>query len=488
MNSRKTIQPRKRGGAKRLFERSVRFATHDVWLLEVGDLGRLRATLTRISRVLLIAGRGFFRDRCMQQAAALTYLTIFTLPALLALVFSMAKGFNAFERLKAGPIDAFLSRAFPADGGEGSTRIRELVDQIFAYVETADLKLLGTAGILFLLYATIKMLSSVEASFNEIWGVKRSRTLVRKLSDYLGIVIVAPIALLVGTAFTGFLSSYELRSIVGDFDFSPAIAAVVPLTAICLGMTLVLLSLPNTRVRFVPALLGGVVAGVGWQVAQFAFVEFQLGLTRVNAVFSSFAAVPLLLSWIYLSWVTLFVGAELSFALQNERAITSIARTGVVDQRFREAMGPRLAGRITAAFLAGDPPLAAADLAAELGVSPRAIGGVLGDLVRHRLLAETAEDQEEGYLPARDPDTITVLDVLLALRDEEDANPVPSRTRLDQRVDRILAGFEEVQRSSLHNHTLRELALSLGEEGVGSPAEGAGTGEAQARAAEHPAG
>ncbi len=443
--------------------RAVRFVTRDVWLIDVADMSRLRGWATRASRVLLITGRGFMRDRCVQQSAALTYLTIFTLPALLALVFSVAKGLNAFERLKHGPIDAFLARAFPEAAGEGATRIREVVDQIFSYVETADLRALGTAGVVFLLYATIKMFSSVERALNEIWGVLRSRTLVRKVSDYLALVTIAPIVLLVGTTFTGFLANHEVRSLVGDYNMSPAIVAAVPLVSICCGMTLVLLTLPNTRVQWLPAAIGGIVAGSIWQVGQLLFLEFQLGLTSANAIFAGFAAVPLLLSWIYLSWMSVFVGAELSFAIQNERTITSIARVGEFDQAFREAMAPRLAGRIAAAFFAGDPPPNSVQLSADLGVAPRAVTGVLDALVRHRLLVETLDDEDEGYLPARDPDSITVLDLLQALRVDRGAADVPSTNALDERVDRILAGFDEAARSSLFNYTLRELAELAGD-------------------------
>jgi len=478
------------------FERVVRFIRHDIWYVNVADLGPVRAYLTRVLRVVVITARGFHRDKCLQQSAALTYLTIFALPAFLALAFAIAKGFNAFETLKKGPIDGFLDRAFPLqmeDGSpnESSLKIREVVDQVFEYVQNADLKLLGVIGVLFLFYTTLKMLGSVEASFNEIWGVSRSRALLRKFSDYLAILLVTPVVLLVGTAFTGFLSSFEKIHPVffTDTDLKGPVLAMVPIASICLGMTLVLMTLPNTRVRIVPAFLGGILAGVGWQMAQLGFLEFQLGLARANAVFSSFAAVPLLLLWIYISWVVVFAGSELSFAVQNERAITTMARTGVVDQRFKDAVGPRLAGRITAAFLSGAKPPSVVELAAELGVSPRAVALILETLARRRILVETSEAEDEGYLPARDPDTITVLDLLHAMREEEGANPVPTRDRLDERVDRILEGFDHVLRSSLHNYTLRELAQVALEEGEPSASEpGSRSAGEAASAAEGPSG
>ena len=468
-----------------LIARWVSFVTRDIWYVEVRKQSWLRGFFTRVVRIVLISGRGFERDRCMQKAQALTYMTIFSLPAFLALVFSIAKGFKAYKRLKEGPIDSFLDSAFPQSEGEGAMKIRELVDQIFAYVDRADLSVLTTVGILFVLYATIKMLSGIEAVFNEIWGVQRARTLIRKFADYLAIVLVTPLILLVGTTFTAFI---QTGGKIGSFEIHPlpvvgkALLTAIPVVSIWVGMSLILLTLPNTRVKLSAALVGGLFAGVAWQIAQVLFFSFQGGLVRLNAIFASFAAVPMLLTWIYFSWVALFLGAELSAAFQNEALFTSIARTGKIDQRLRELLAPRLAGRIAHAFVHGLAPPTAPQLATELGVAPRAVMQVLEALERHRLIAQTAEEDEEGYLPARDPDTITVLDLLHALRRERGVNPIGAVNKLDERVDRIMKGFDDELGKSLHNYTLRELARTLTEESDAPDM----SGQAEARPAEHP--
>lgn len=442
---------------RRRIGRWIRFATRDVWHVQTGELGRPRSVLVQLARVLLIAGRGFQRDDCLQRSAALTYLTIFTLPPVLALVFSVAKGLNAYESLKEGPIDAFLDATFPAEES-GSARVRALIDQIFDYVQRADLTVLSSFAALFLIWATIKMLSAVEDALNGIWGVQRPRSLVRKFSDYLAIVLLTPFVLIAGTSFTAFLQSTRLQRMLSEEGALSPFLALIPFATICLGMSVIFLTMPNTRVRFLPALAGGLAAGALWQLAQFGFVRLQVGLARQDAIFSGFAAFPLLLMWIYASWIAFFVGAELCYAVQNVQLVTRVRRTGVVDQRFREAIAPRLSGRIVAAFLAGEDPPTAARLASELGLSPRAVTDVLETLVRHRLLAETSEEEEEGYLPARDPSKITVLDLLHALRREPDSNPITTLDRLDERVDRILHGFDEELRRSLYNDTLEELA------------------------------
>ena len=470
---------------RRRAERVVRFARQDIWLLEATALPRVKRWLTHAVRVLLIAGRGFFRDRCLQQAAALTYTTIFSMPSVLAFAFAAAKGFNLYTTLKNRAIEPFLDKTFGERVSGAAPELRQAIDQIFTYVETSDLSALGGVALAFVLYSVLKLLGAVEGSLNDIWGVKRARTLLRRVSDYLAIVVVAPVFLLTAMAVTAFLkstgsaflSSSVVRSTVGGGAALETLALgsrVVPLLAIWFGMTFVYLTLPNTRVRFGSALLGGIVAGTVWQLVQVLHLDGQIKLARYNAIYSSFAAIPMLLLWVYLSWSVFLVGAELAFAHQNEPAFTSMARTGKVDQAFRERIAPRLAGRVAAAFLEGRPAPTTGALAGEIGVAPRTVTQVLESLVEAGLLAQTSVGVDDGYLPARDPETITVLDLLFALRREEGASAAPVRGKLDERVDRILASMDDENRHSLSNYTLSELART-GDESEGAAAREGGS-------------
>jgi len=471
---------------RRRAERVVRFARQDIWMVEAAALPRTLAWLTRTGRVLLIAGRGFLRDRCLQQAAALTYGTIFSLPSVLAFAFAVAKGFHLYGRLKTGAIEPFLDSTFGERASGAAPELRQAVDQIFAYVEQSDLSALGGVALAFVLYSVLKLLGSVEGSLNHIWGVRRARTLLRRVSDYLAIVVVAPVFLLTAMAVTAFLESTSHALFPGEAaglaaEALPAAGTaagrtlalggrLLPLMAVWFGLTFVYVTLPNTRVRLPAALLGGIVAGTVWQGIQVMHLAGQIQLARYNAIYSSFAAIPMLLMWIYLSWSIFLVGAELAFALQNEPAFTSMARTGKVDARYRERVAPRLAGRVVRAFLAGEPAPTGADLASALGVAPRTVTQVLDTLVAGGLLARASAEEDDGYLPARDPATITVLDLLFALRREEGAGLPPVRARLDERVDRVLDALDDENARSLANHPLVELARTPEPEGPGDPA------------------
>ena len=473
---------RAHGRWRRRVERAVLFVKRDIWLLEVTALPRLLAFLTRLVRVVLIAVRGFFRDRCLQQAAALTYSTIFSLPSVLAFAFAAAKGFNLYAKLKAEVIEPFLDSTFGERAKNAAPELRAAVDRIFHFVETSDLAAFGGVAFAFMVYAVIKLLGSVEGSLNDIWGVKRARTILRRVSDYLAIVVVAPVFLLLAVAVTTmFEGPFAAGRRAIPLGFGDASVRILPLLAVWFGLTFVYLTLPNTRVRLASALIGGIVAGTVWQTIQVLHVSGQIHLARYNPIYSSFAALPMLLLWIYLSWSVFLVGAELAFAFQNEAAFTSMARTGKVDQGFRERIGPRLAGRITRSFLAGQRPPTTGELAGELGVAPRTVAQVLEILCSANLLARTSVGLDDGYLPARDPETITVLDLLHALRREEGASTPPTRTKLDERVDRVLGALDEENARSLSNYTLHELARTSEEQGALAP-----TAPGEPRAAESP--
>jgi membrane protein len=453
--------------------RAWRYVAQDLWRTEVSTLPRAKAALVRAFRVVVLAARGFTRDRIVMQAGSLTYVTVLSMVPLLAFSASLAKGFGAYDTLKQDTITPWLDDTFgelppevtepgvATEGGDGGSQLRVAFEQILGFVEETDFAKIGSFGLFFLLYSALKLLSAIERSMNEIWAVKRPRTLARKVTDYVGLVVVAPVFLLTATAITAWFKAPAFQSVMENFPFvlRPILAAL-PYVSVGVGFCFVYLTVPNTRVRFGSALLGGILAGVLWQVLQYLHIEFQVGVAKYDAIFASFAAFPILLVWIFLSWVILFVGAEVACAHQNEPVFTSIIRTGTTDQAFREALALRLAGRAAGAFQSGEPAPTAIGMATELGVSPRVVLDALEALVAAELLVRATDGDEEGYLPSRDPSSITVLELLAALRRDAEVADLPVRGALDERVDRLLAGFDEFAASSPHNQTLAELSAA----------------------------
>ena len=503
-------------------QKAVDFLRRDLWLTEVRELPWPKRTAMQLSRVVVLAARGFHQHRALMQAAALTYYTVLSIVPVLAVSFAVARGLGAYDDLKERAVEPFLDRFlsspavvdetaaldddlvgptqppeelapgmgppseepatapdFAEDAVLGSTEppsdIRVAADKLLELVDKTNDLPLGMLGLALFLYSAIKLISAVERSLNEVWGIQRGRTWMRRVSDYVAIVVITPVLLLVGT--TGMAAVRAARNSKPswnghELDIGWLVGFLlqgVPLMTFFLGLTFAYIALPNTRVRMRSAMLGGAAAALLWLGSQYLYIELQVGIAKYNALYAGFAAFPILLVWIFLSWAIFLTGAELCYAHQSVPTFTSIARMGTVDQQFRESLALRLCGRIADAFLTGAPARESAELATEIGISPRAVNGVLERLVEHGILARTDHD-EDRYLPARDPESVTVLDVLTAMRTETGAESPTARGKLDERVDRILAGMEREASESLFNHTLRELALtSRATESEGAP-------------------
>lgn len=453
-------------------ERVLRFFAHDVWRAETADLGLGRRALYRCCRVLYLTWRGFAGDKVISRASALTYITALSLVPLLAFAFSVLKGFGFYQRLLDETINPFLDKLLQplaAGGGSGVDQaaggevgLREALDEVLALVTTTDVKGLGFVGLLIVLWAVMRLLGSVEGAFNDIWGLRQSRSFLRKLSDYLTIVIVVPILLVVGIGFRTMLET--------TFDTSATMQAVIEFGlrgALPLGawaaFTCVYLVLPNTRARFMSVLLGGGVAALLWLAALALYVGFQVGVARYNAIYAGFAVLPVFLVWVQLSWVIVLLGAELAFAHEHEPEYRGLASYQSLGHGSLERLALGSMTRITMDFLAGEAPRRSSAIAAELGLSPQPVEELLASLAGAGLLLAVADDGDEssgggGYVLARDPSSITVKGVLDALKHAEGDLDVRAGAAADVEVRRLLSKLDGELEGSAFNLDLRELA------------------------------
>jgi len=473
-------------GMHRAWTRAARFLTHDVWHIDLGGVPTFRALFFRTTRILFLAARGFFKDQCLFRASALTFVTVLSLVPLLALGFSIAKGFGAYKNLRANTIEPFLDKTFgpvPWEGegpapppgsanesggtaaplaaanaegpaaseppGLAGSELRRAVGKVLDFVDKTDVTSLGLLGLGFLLVTVIQLLGNIEQSFNDIWKIRRSRNLIRKVSDYLAMVVVVPIFILVGSGITALLQLADV--------FLRATALI----AVCLGFTFVNLFMPNTRVRIMSALLGGIVAGCLWQVIQVGHVRFQLGMARYNAIYSGFAAFPIFLIWLWFSWVVVLLGAELAYAHQNEAAYGRVIRDLPTSHRYRESLALRAIGRIVEAFLRSTPPWTTIKLSASLKVPEGTLERALDPLVEAGFLAEGGPGPDVTWLLARDPEAVTVKMVLDAERGPRVPSAEPQTAEpADERAVAVLEGLGADQERSRWNLTLAALVRS----------------------------
>lgn len=430
----------------------------------------LRGAGWRLLRISWLAGRGTLRDQCLLRASALTYITVLSLVPLLALAFAVAKGFGFYAQLVHDVINPFLDRTFgplpvPGEvvaGAESGLAMRVAIDQVLGFVEGTKFSALGIVGLLALLYTGLKLLGAVEQAFNDIWDAPRPRSLMRKVADYLAMVVVTPILLFAATAFTTAAHRSDvarfLRDHAGMGEVLDVTLRLAPVFAVWASFTFLYYAMPNARTRLSSAALGGLVAGLLWQAALLLHIRFQVGIAGYSAIYSSFAALPIFLVWVNVSWVIVLLGAELCFAHQSEPSYAEAPSAKPADPALAVTAGLRAVLRIATSFAGARPPRSSTAIAEDLALPEPAVAHALSLLARAGILAVADHEGEPCWMLARDPATVRVKDVLDALRRSGARVDLAPRTASDRIADRELNGLERELEQSRHNRTLRELA------------------------------
>jgi len=409
-----------------------------LWHTRREDL-RIPWPLIRVLRTVHAAVQDFGLHKGSLHASALTFYTLLSLVPVVAMAFGVAKGFGV-EKL----LEKELLRNFAAQ--------EEVIVQLIAFannmLENTKGGLIAGIGVIVLFWSVIKVLGKIEDNFNHIWGVS-SRSLVRKLSDYLTIMIVGPMLLIMSGSATVFIASKvsALSSQVGLQDvFSPAVAlglALAPYILIWLLFTLIYMIMPNTKVRPESAILAAVLAGTTYQLVQVAYVRFQIGVTSYNAIYGSFAALPLFLVWLRLSWFIVLFGAEIAHAFPESDFSRPAAAGRQRSMAQTRALAMAICHEVTGRFANSDRPLDAEGLALTLNVSPQDVEELAGSLVSGGILARVCAESggPDLYQPARDTANIT-LETVITVVDQAHADPLfsarhPSIAALGTRLDQI---------------------------------------------------
>jgi membrane protein len=426
------------------------------------ELPRPRALAYQASRIAYSTVRGFFDNRLMLRAAALTYFSVLSVVPLLAFAFAVLKGFGAYRSFIDGTVRPYLRETFAPNPA-----LHGAIERMLEFVDRTDVSRLGTAAVAFLLYTSVTLISSVEEALNDVFGAKAKRSFLRQLTDYTTLLVTAPILLVLATTLSTAAQSSRFVAFLRDrLALGPVIDFLVgatPVLAVGVALFAILVILPNARIRLSSALLGAGVAAVLWEGALVLHVRSQLGVARYNALYSGLAAVPIFLVWTYVSWVVVLVGAQLAASHQNEQTVRQRFRLRHADQALREMVAVALGAVIARDFLAGGPRRSAAALAELLGVPPQLVDEVLEALVRAGLVARALSGRELAYLPGGDVDRISAADLREALRRDPDAREIRDAVgrELGPELQRLLREVEAGGSRGGGGPTLRELAASL---------------------------
>jgi membrane protein len=385
------------------------------------------------------------------RAMGLVYTTLLSLVPLAAFAFAVLKGLGVHRDLEP------LIYEFLRPIGERAT---ELTAQFMNFVDNVRGDVLGSVGLAFLLYTVISTIQKLEEAFNFAWHVERPRSIMRRVSEYLSLMVVGPVFIVVVFSLFGALGSHSaMRWLTVHEPFGTVVRAfgvIGPFLFVTGVFTFLYSFVPNTRVRLKAAFIGGLVAGLLWAGSGALFARIVAASTQMVAIYAGFAIFLATLIWIYLSWLIVLIGAQLSFYVQNPRYL----RVGQGHVRLTSALRERLAFTVmllvARRFVAGEPPCNLRALAEDLEIPGSALAGVTRSLEQSGLLTLT---EDEEVIPARDLEGIQLADVLNAVRDERQyASWLLWRARTEPVADEVANSVEAGMRERIAGMTLRDLA------------------------------
>jgi membrane protein len=460
-----------------------RFITQDVWDMDPRHMPAMKAAGVRTLRAIYMMVRGFMEDDCPLHASALTLSTLMAIVPILALSLALARGFGDADTAKArireavsewtatfqGPRTEEAEPVPEAAGGQAAavdeTRLTEQIDRLlegaFERVESINFATLGSVGLILLLWMVTQVLGRVESAFNRVWGVTQGRSIWRRFTDYLSVLIVLPLLIIAASSIPvadlamRHMDEYQanfLRALISSKAFRHAAVGAITVMA----FTFFIMFMPNTAVRFRAALLGGILSGVLFLIWMKICAAFQIYVAGYGRIYGGFAVVPVLLAWVFVSWEIVLFGAEAAFAAQN------CSTYRMEQDSLRASVQARLLLALSvvldaARAMKGDAPdFDAGAFSKEHRVPVRFLNETLHFLVKAGLLAEVSE-RSGRYVLLRAPDSLLIEDIADNLLDTGTGPSDIGLSGIDQRVQKVVVRLTQGMHGALDRATVADL-------------------------------
>jgi membrane protein len=429
-------------------QKSIKFATTDIWKVQPDELPPTRAFLFRQIKIIVIFVRGFTEEKIQMRASALTFYSLLSIVPVLAMVFAISKGFGISARIQEILMEKLQGHE------EVVNAIIEFANRL---IETTRGGVLAGISLVVLLWAVMSVLGNIEGAMNSIWQIKKSRPFYRKFADYLAVLVLAPIMIFLISSVNIFLNGKfnayaEIYPIIEKLGF---VFKISPYLLVWVAFAVVLFAMPNTRVRFKYALIGGIIAGSLFQLVQWGYIHFQVGVSRYNAIYGSFAALPLFIIWLQISWLILLLGAQITFANQNVNRYELAINLLNLNRKEKSLLSLLVARMVVVNFREGKPPMTASQIAGILEMPVRLIREIIFELVNAGLFSEIASDEskERTYQPAMDIHQVTVSLVLERLDSIGDFSfgnvGDPAARKIGRILDEIRSAIERSPKNQL---------------------------------------
>jgi membrane protein len=388
--------------AKVSFKRVRHFFTDHLFKVKLDHFPIWQRGFIHLLRLIVLGIKGYLEKNLAQRASALTMYTVLSIVPVIAMIFGIAQGFG---------LEAYLTQQLQHAFANQPDILNNLLTYSHNMLGRTHGGWIAGLGLVLLIWSVIQVLSNIENAFNSIWYVKKGRTWMRKFTDYLAIMMFAPILLIVSGAVTLFITTYiktfaELIEPLNDAleNFILFSINFIPYVSSSLLFFLVYLVMPNTRIKPGAALTAGIIAGVFSQLFQWIYLVSQVGISRYNAIYGSFASIPLFITWLQYSWIIVLIGAEIAYCVQNVISFETDLHHVDVSHKMRMLYSLYIMNFIAKRFREGIDPADAEDISHKLEIPFVLCKELLENLVKCGLLAETIEEKKNGhfYIPALD--------------------------------------------------------------------------------------
>ncbi|MDA1100189.1 MAG: YihY/virulence factor BrkB family protein [Proteobacteria bacterium] len=425
-----------------------------IWQADVTGLPAWRAGPVMALRMAAAIVRDLAEGQLPLWAMSLVYTTLLSLVPLLAISFSILKGFGVHNQIE--PMLLALLEPLGTQGVEITHRIIEFVDNVKVGV-------LGSLGFALLFYTVVSLMQKIERAFNTVWHVDQHRSWGQRFRDYLSVLVIGPALIF---AAVGIGASITSLSIVGNLSAVEPLGSLIrlagkliPFLMIVGAFSFMYAFIPNTDVKPRAALTGGLVAGLMWNLLGWGFASFVVGSTKYTAIYSTFAAPIFFMIWLYVGWLVLLIGANIGFYVQHPAYLRGQDRDRRLSHRAREKLALTLTTLIAQHHYSQLPPWSVNALSQQLQIRNDAVREVLEVLEGAGLIKATA-DQPPTYLPARPFEVVTIDEVLAATRHGGEGGDLSyDRIIAPAAIDAILQDFETATVAALDGKTVKELAL-----------------------------
>jgi membrane protein len=432
------------------------FFVKELWDVDINSLDRFRAFIIKSLRLLYVTIREFSEGQLTLRAMSLVYTTLLSLIPVLAISFSVLKAFGVHNE-----IAPFLSNLLAPFGPAKD----EMIQKIIEFIENTKVGVLGTIGLAMLIYTVISLVQKIEDAFNYIWKVNTPRSFARRFSDYMSVILIAPVLIFTAISLTAYvMNTAVMQKLISIQPFGAAIyftGKLVPYVFVCAAFTFIYMFMPNTNVKFTSALVGGVFAGVLWQTIGWGFASFITSSKQYAAIYSGFAIVILFMIWLYYSWLIILIGAQVSFYYQHPQFLTVKKEVVLLSNRLKERLALLIVFLIGYNYYHNKSLWTLSSLNERLGVSlsVEPVERILNALERKGFIIETG-DEPPGYIPARDIETIKLKELISSVRmDEEEVYSIEEGFLSMPEVDGIIRKIEDSTHNAIGEKTVKSLIL-----------------------------